>query len=231
MKISPDELEIGIERERLADEQNLLTPRDIYIFYQMYKEYRESKKEALPVWKLGSLYEKEAWKRKRINEDQILTSLFHLRNHDLITFKPPPGILDPSKAYLSLNYWGMYRMGVPVDPKDLNDDELDELMHERMSEAKKRIEGWIKMENATKEIKEIEKELRKSQQEMLRNMVGIFAIFVSIFSFIIISSNSALSMQPREICDLVTIILVIIVPMISLLVITYFMFIRSMKTK
>ncbi len=198
MPIGSHELEIGEEGEQLADEQGLLTPQDVFIFFQLYKEYVEG--EGSPkIYMLDELYRREIWNTKGITRERILTSLFHLENKKLIDFRPPPGISDPSMANSSLNRWGFYRMNLPVDPDpNMTPEKIEELMRTKMLDARERIKGWMDIEKATTRIKKIEKEIEKSQRDMLRNMINIFGIFVAVFSFIVIGANTAMKIQPTQ---------------------------------
>jgi hypothetical protein len=65
-------------------------------------------------------------------------------------------------------------------------------LKERIIEFKRRSEELEKSQENT--LREVE----KSQKDILRSMVGIFGIFVAIFSFILISANSVLKIQLPE---------------------------------
>jgi hypothetical protein len=47
-------------------------------------------------------------------------------------------------------------------------------------------------------IKEIKSEIQMSQRDLLRSMISIFGIFVAIFSFVVISTNTVLEVQLLE---------------------------------
>lgn len=200
-------LNVGEGGEKLADEQGLLTPMDVFVFFQIYKDNRE-RGGRLSTISLEDFSGKEIWKEKSFTREKLLTSLFHLKNKDLIDFRPPPGISDHSLAFFQLNQWGFFRMEVPVDVNEISDEDLERLMYRKMLEAKKRIDGWMKIEKATKEIEEVRKELEKSQRDTLRSMIGIFGIFVAIFSFIVIGTNTALSVGVRGYRDLFVILFI-----------------------
>lgn len=220
-----NELEIGKEGEQLADEQSLLTPRDVFVFFQLYKEDRREQGNP-PNHRLSTFYEKEIWKKKRISEKELLASLFHLSDKHIISFEPPPGILVSSQAFFSLNLWGFSRMNVPADGEAMSDSDIEKLMYRNMLRARRRIEGWKRIEKTVNRMQEIEKDLKRSQEEVLRNMVAIFAIFVSIFSFILVGSASALSVQPKSLFDLFIVVLTIFIPILILLALTHWWFAR-----
>jgi len=110
-----------------------------------------------------------------------------------------------------------------------------------MKNARKTINAWIEARRIPREVKEIkeeverigneiseiETEIERSQEYILRNMVAIFAIFVSIFSFVLVGAKGALSLEIAEFNDLLKIISVILFPIIILLLLTFWLFVKK----
>ncbi|MGC1122614.1 MAG: hypothetical protein WBA22_16140 [Candidatus Methanofastidiosia archaeon] len=63
------------------------------------------------------------------------------------------------------------------------------------------------VDKAKEDIEKMKEEMMALQENMLRNMISIFAIFVAIFSFLLVSVNTAVSIQPREVPEITIILL------------------------
>ena len=143
----------------------------------------------------------------------------------------------------------LYVLGLPYDFPDLkraDPEEIRRIIYSKMKDVERDIEWERKKKDTLEEIVRIKDEIRtaslkneeikgeievmkdkieKSQIEILRNMIGIFAIFVSIFSFILIGAGGALSIRPETVEEFRNIIIVISLPILVLLLVTYFLFI------
>lgn len=76
------------------------------------------------------------------------------------------------------------------------------------------------LENLRMEIEDAKEKFERSQGDMLRNLVSIFGIFVAIFSFIVIGSTIALSIEPKEVkgvCYILGLVAVILVVLLYII--------------
>ena len=115
-----------------------------------------------------------------------------------------------------------------------NEEEIIDTMFSRMEKAREIIGRWKNMMNAPKEVErirneisEMKTEIERSQEYILRNMVAIFAIFVSIFSFVLVGAKGALSIEITEFADLFKIISAMLIPIVLLLLLTFWLFVKK----
>ena len=213
-----------IKDEEIADEENLLAPLDVYLYFETVNEIIEAGN-----YHFGGEYFQEMAKPYDIEWGRVRRAIIRLSHKQLLTHTYQGPL--PKDFGIDVLQSGLSHMGIYSTPQNMRPEELQDLRERKMYEALQRIDDAGKrrtfLETLNKKTKEIEdsiEELRKSQRENLRNMVSIFGVFVAIFSFIIIGMNTALRIEfTGDIVLLLKQVVVIISPIIvGLIILLYF---------
>lgn len=77
------------------------------------------------------------------------------------------------------------------------------------------------------EIKKLRQQVEESERNMLRNMISIFSIFVAIFSFVVVGTNTALNISMEGYIDVGIVLGIIFLFLFGLLYITKCLFINK----
>ena len=214
------------EEEEIADDIGLWKPIDILVMSKIL--WMTNERTFLTIENIRQSLEKQQISRK-----DIADSISHLRRRGLLsTTEQLSYDLTKIQVVHIVEKEMIVIVQLPENWRELPEEEFNEIMYRRAEKARERIIRWKEVRRAPKEVEKtkqeiegIKEELKKSESEMLRNMVAIFALFVSIFSFILIGAGGAVSIQPKTFDEFCALILVIFLPILSLLLVTYFLFI------
>lgn len=202
--------EFNEEDEVDAERFNLLAQLDYYLLLQIILEYQKGKLSHT----IQEISEFVA--NCFIHPNRLISSLNRLVRKRFLYSRPFQG-----ETLYHLLFDKLHELGLPSDLdqlKKMDTKTIREIVYEKIDRVRKDIEWELKKKDTLKEIEKIKeemnvmkKEMEESQYQMLRNMVGIFGIFVAIFSFIVIGANTALSIEPKETPYIVIILLLVFI--------------------
>ena len=217
-------IELDREEEEIASEMVLLRPLDVLVIFQMFWMIRLDQS-----WTFENI--RKQLNNYRIFEEEVAEAIYRLKREGMLIEKP-------KNHFDAFNLAVGPRIGLPVDWKELSEEECDNLMHRRMKEARIQIKAWKEVRRAPnevrkakKEIESLKSELERFQRDLLGTMITVFAVFVAIFSFIIIGTNTAFKIQlTREVfsfkeifLQVSALLLPIFLILSALLIISYFL--------
>ena len=204
------DLQLTEDEKTVSRELRIPTHLDEFVFFQLYKFEKDN----------GTAFDDSLYNYLRIylkNKEHDITresfndSLERLRDMGLITCYKTPDQRN------EIGFPGFVRgtRQLPDFHGKISHEKIENLMLKYMKDAKKTINKWIEAREIPSKVKKIEKEVKESQQQMLRSLVSIFGVFVAIFSFILIGMNTALRIDfTGDICLVMKQVIAIIGPII-----------------
>ena len=142
------DLHLDEEAERIADELNLPTQLDIYIFFLVVKGFKKKRGFLTPE----KIY--ETLKDQNIPKSKFEKAISVLESNRLIdirrTVARRPGYIG---KYIYLGSEAYAKMDLPDDLVRISFEDINSLMYKKMREAKERIEEWVETKRAIKSKK------------------------------------------------------------------------------
>lgn len=194
------DLEFDEEDEKTAEQLDLLAQLDYYLLLEIILKFREGK----PVFSLEEI--SDLVDDFSIPQNRILGAINRLERKGFIHSRLVKKKDGTSDIIYHSDEKRFSILGLPPTSKEIEKMDIErikEIMYEKIREVGRDFEWEIRKKDTLQEIERIKEEMEamkgkmeESQNNMLRNMIGIFGIFVAIFSFIVIGANTALSIQP-----------------------------------
>ena len=194
------DLEFDKEDEKIAEQLDLLAQLDYYLLLEIILKFREGKL----VFSLEEI--SDLAHDFSVPQERISSAISRLERKGFIYSRLFKDKGKPSAVLFHPNVGRFSVLGLPpilgkIEKMDIK--RIREIMYEKIREVGRDFEWEIRKKDTLEEIERIKEEMEamkgkmeESQSNMLRNMIGIFGIFVAIFSFVVIGANTALSIQP-----------------------------------
>ena len=166
------------------------THLDEFIIFEIYKYQKKTEGKYAKA--------EDLYRELDLSETQIDDALSRLQRFNLVIKERDDRLILPN--------WTTAERQLP-EKYDISEKDIERLEKDRIREAKKRLDTW---KNTLKEIRVSSEEVGKAKEEIIRmkrDMIVIFGIFVSIFSFIVVSADTVLSIGPaRPLAIVITLI-------------------------